>query len=71
MMGDGSDNTRGEQIVFVMLLGVVFGAVLGTTALQDVTQGVVAGVVAGTVVALAFPTWTAKLFKLVSERFTG
>lgn len=67
-MSDDADNTRGEEIVFAMLLGVVFGAALGTTVLQDVTQGIVAGVVAGTIAALVFPAWTTQLFEAVTER---
>ena len=67
MSGD-SDDTRGERVVFAMLVGVAFGAALGTTVLQDITQGIVAGVVVGTLAALVFPAWTDRLYETVTDK---
>jgi uncharacterized membrane protein len=67
-MSEDSDDTRGDRIVFGILVGVVFGAAIGTTVLQDITQGIVVGVVVGTLAALIFPTWTDRLFKTVTDK---
>jgi hypothetical protein len=63
---DGEDAGT-ERLLFAMLVGAVFGAAFGGTVLGDTTQGVVTGIVGGSVVALVFPTETAKISERVQD----
>ena len=64
-MFDVSDDAKEERILFVILVGVVFGAALGLIVLQDTTEGILTGVVTGIIAALIFPAWIEQFFERV------